>query len=173
MRTSIAIRLSCILAALSVLVCCARLAPAGFWSTYHADLIVRKHSDQGPWGGSRWMHWEAPAPGTFTTADAVRFASSHGWVCQSPVLYSAGRMSAWRLSGNPVFPIHSGPADHSPERLAEGFPRHIEGDSFVVPCDSDWIRVEPGSGVSTAAPGFIQVDRSGARMAVYHLWGEV
>jgi hypothetical protein len=146
-------RLSCVFVALAVLSSCAKLSPAGFWATYRPELIVQKYSDQGPWGGIRWVHWVAPAPGTFTLADVERFATSNGWACQKPVAYSAEQVRAWQSS-------------------RKEFPRHIDGDSLVVQCDSRWVRVEPGSGDSSTAFGYIQIDRSGTRLAVYHLWGE-
>ena len=170
-------RLPCVFAALMVLSSCARLAPAGFWANYRPELIVQKYSDQGPWGGIRWVHWVAPAPGMFTLAGVESFATSHGWVCQKPVAYSAQQIHAWRYpqqnAGKPVFPLHFGSANRPPvDATVREFPRHIDGDSLVVQCDSRWARVEPGSGKSSTAFGYIQIDRSGTRLAVYHLWGE-
>jgi hypothetical protein len=57
---------------------CARASPAGFWSTYRPDLIKDKDSDQGPWGGVRWIHWTSPTPGTFRSAEVLKFARSKG-----------------------------------------------------------------------------------------------
>jgi len=166
-------RLSCIFAALMILSSCARLSPAGFWATYQPELIVRKYSDQGPWGGVRWVHWVAPAPGMFTLADVESFATSHGWVCQKPVAYSAQQIHVWQYAGKPVFPLHFGSANRPPgDSTVKEFPRDIDGDSLVVQCDSRWARVEPGSGKSSTAFGYIQIERSGTRLAVYHLWGE-
>jgi hypothetical protein len=166
-------RLSCVFVALAVLACCSRQTPAGFWATYRPELIARKYSDQGPWGGVRWVHWVAPAPGTFTLADVESFATSHGWVCQKPVAYSAQQIHVWQYSGKPVFPLHFGSANRPPDNATVmEFPRDIDGDSLVVQCDSRWVRVEPGSGKSSTALGYIQIDKSGTRLAVYHLWGE-
>jgi hypothetical protein len=174
MPVSSTLRLSCVVAVLAAAVGCSRLSPAGFWARYRAESIVDQSSDQGPWGGVRWVHWVAPAPGRFTPAGAERFAASHGWTCQRPVSYSAEQVHAWQSSGKPVFPLPFGPADRpSGNGSAEALPRHIDGASWVVRCESGWIRVEPGSGKETPAFGYIQVDRSGTRMAVYHLWGEI
>jgi hypothetical protein len=47
---------------------CTRGAPAGFWTDYRSPWIVAQSSDQGPWGGVRWIHWEASAAGALTEA---------------------------------------------------------------------------------------------------------
>lgn len=174
MRAGSTLRIATSLVMALAVMGCAKLSPTGFWTTYRTALIVQKYSDQGPWGGIRWVHWVSPTLGTFTATDAVRFATSHGWVCQEPVSYSAEQLRMWRRSGKPVFPLHFGAADRPPNsRSAERFPRHIETDSLITTCDSKWTRVLPGSGEATAALGYIQVDRFGSRMAVYHLWGEI
>lgn len=165
-------RLSCLFAILVVTTGCGRLEPAGFWTTYRPELIVRDSSDQGPWGGHRWVHWEAPAPGMFKSADVVRFATSQGWRCQKPVAYSAEQIRGWQVSGAPVFPLHFGSADRPPNDGSEDFFRHIDSNSWVIPCETGWIRVAPGSGDTSTALGYIQIDRKGIRLAVYHLWGE-
>jgi len=152
---------------------CSRATPSGFWPGYKAALIVGQHSDQGPWGGTRWIQWVAKPPARFTMADAVTFAKSHGWKCAPPVTYTAGQLRVWQFMDKPVFPLHFGPADRAPDdRSVEEFPRHIDGESLVSECDSGWIRVPPGSGKSETAFGYIQVEVTGARMAVYHLWGD-
>jgi hypothetical protein len=153
---------------------CARLTPAGFWARYKPDLIVGRHSDQGPWGGTRWLHWEARSLGTFTAADAVQFAASYGWACEPAVPYTAKQLALWTYQKRPVFPLAFGPADRIPDNSAvEGFPRTIHDDSVVVACASGWIRVDPGTDRSTTAFGHILVNKAGTRMAVYHLWGEI
>ena len=159
---------------MTVVVSCAKGVPGGFWAEYRAESIVDQSSDQGPWGGVRWVHWVAPAPGALTPAEAVQFAAAHGWTCQKPVNYSAEQIREWQYSGKPVFPLRFGPADRRPDNGAvQELPRHIDGDSWVIQCDSGWVRVEPGSGKDTPAYGYIQLDRPGTRMAVYHLWGEI
>jgi hypothetical protein len=167
-------RLFAALAMLAILSGCTRLSPAGFWTTYRPELIAGKYSDQGPWGGIRWVQWQAAAPGTFTVADAKRFAGSKGWTCGDPISYSADQIRMWQIGGKPVFPLHFGPPDRPPHNATvDRFPLSITGDSSVMQCDSGWTRVEPGLADTKKAYGYIQVEKAGTRLAVYHLWGEI
>jgi hypothetical protein len=82
-------------------------------------------------------------------------------------------MRLWVYSGRPVFPLLFGPADRRPDNDAvKNLPRVIDDDSWVIECDSGWLRVEPGSGKETPALGYIHLDALGTRLAVYHRWGE-
>jgi hypothetical protein len=76
----------------------------------------------------------------------MEFADAHGWACT--VL-----------------------GDHLPD--VHELPRHIREASSVYTCKTGWIRVEPGTGISTGALGYVQIDKTGTRMAIYHLWGEL
>ena len=125
---------------------CSRLMPAGFWTSYRADLISGSFSDQGPWGGTRWVLWTAQTAGTFTTKDVMEFAGAEGWKCSS--------------AGNDLPDV-------------QGMPRHIREASDVFACSTGWIRVEPGTGETSDSSGYVQIEKSGTRMAVYHLWGEL
>ena len=40
-------------------------------------------------------------------------------------------------------------------------------------CRTGWIWVEPGTEQTRDATGYIQIEESGTRMAIYHLWGEI
>jgi hypothetical protein len=91
-------------------------------------MIEDKLSDQGPWGGSRWIHWVAHDAETFTPADAMKFAAEHGWKCGEVVEYSAERMRCWKsLASRPVFPLFFGEPTATALNLNHEFPRHIEG----------------------------------------------
>jgi hypothetical protein len=163
--------------ALFVIACaCARASPAGFWSTYRPDLIKNDDSDQGPWGGVRWIHWTSPTPGTFRAAALLEFARSKGWSCKEPVTYSASQLRLWTFAARPVFPLHFGPADHQPDNQAVlNFPRFIADDSLISECRTGWMRVEPGSGKDTDALGYIQIDRgrTSARRRLSPLGGDL
>ena len=101
------------------------------------------------------------------------FAKSKGWSCGDPVRYSQDQLRLWQFAGQPVFPLHFGPADRPPDNAIQKFPRYINDDSLVYECTTGWIRVDPGTARDTDALGYIQIDKSGSRMAVYHLWGEI
>jgi hypothetical protein len=167
-----------------LLVCsgCARAAPAGFWKNFRSKLIVASHSDQGPWGGTRWIHWTAPEGARLPFEDVSEFARKNGWKCDKPQSVSAALLRRWVDDGKPVFPAEL--FDAAPEvpinfekpewsRTSGGFPRHLTEDSQILRCDSRWIRTLGPSGRDETAYGFILVERSGRRLAVYHIWGEI
>jgi hypothetical protein len=78
------------------------------------------------------------------------------------------------MNDQAVFPLHFVAADQTPNHTGVlEFPRHINGDSIVYECYSGWMRVEPGSAIGRDAFGYIQLEQSGTRMAVYHLWGDI
>jgi hypothetical protein len=154
-------------------VSCTKASPAGFWTAYRPELIRKRHSDQGPWGGTRWISWQSEHAGTFTASDAARFAASHGWSCQEPTPHSAEQMKLWQYSGKPVFVLPFGPASQRPDNHGvEQLPRFIDDDSITITCTSGWVRVKPGSDRTTPAYGYIHMNTVGTRMTVYHLWGE-
>jgi hypothetical protein len=96
------VRLVAILA-LAIISSCSRSTPAGFWTSYKPELIANRRSDQGPWGGTRWVQWLGAKPGTFAPVDVVRFAESKGWACQKPLGYihldAKGTRMAYHLWG--------------------------------------------------------------------------
>ena len=176
MRTGTRAGVALTAAAVLVASSCSRATPAGFWNGYRADMIVNAKSDQGPWGGSRSIEWVSNDEATFTTDAVGKFAEEHGWTCEPPVEYSSQRMSAWvsPIDHKPNFPLFFGEPDGSNISVDnDKFPRAIEGDSFISRCDTEWVRVAPGSGDSSPAFGYIHVSKDGRRLAVYHLWGEV
>jgi hypothetical protein len=174
LRTDFGARLAAVAALAFLGSSCAKLTPSGFWTTYKSDLISKRYSDQGPWGGTRWIYWEGNQAGTFTASDTTRFAASNDWSCQKPLAYSAEQMRIWQYSGQPVFVLPFGPADQRPnDDSVKDLPRFIEEDSIIIQCESGWTREEPGTGKVTAALGYIQINAVGTRLAVYHLWGEI
>jgi hypothetical protein len=153
---------------------CGGATPAGFWGGYRPELIEQKFSDQGPWGGARWITWVAQAEGTFRVSEVLGFAESKGWSCREPQKYSATQLRQWQVAGQAVFPLHFSPGDSAPNNDAvKKFPRSISEDSLIVECKTGWIRVDTGTDQSSDALGYIQIEESGTRMAIYHLWGEI
>jgi hypothetical protein len=176
MRTDTGHAAALVVAPVVALSSCNRLTPAGFWKSYRSDMIAKANSDQGPWGGSRWIQWVAKGETKFSSSELDAFAKTHGWTCEPPVEYSSQRTKDWvsPINKEPIFPLFFGePTDPVPYTGDVWFPRHIDGDSYVMKCETGWERVAPGSGVSSPAYGYIQVSKDGHRLAIYHLWGEV
>lgn len=124
---------------------CSRLSPAGFWSTYRPELILSQSSDQGPWGGTRRIHWQS-SPGSFSEADVVGFATEHGWTV-------VGRCSV-------------------PPPSEQYGTTMMDVPCLVLACTSGWVRVEPGSGRADETSGFVEISTDGSRLSVSHRWGE-
>jgi len=156
-------------ALLAAPVACNRLGPSGFWTRHHADLIVFQENHQGPWGGHRVIHWAHAKASTFTEASARAFAERNGWkfVDSTPVL--ASELRTWVVRPNSMVFVLFGRDD---QKLCLQFPRHIHTNSIVLKFETGWVRVEPGTGQSSPAHGYVQIDEEGKSMAVYHLWGE-
>jgi hypothetical protein len=157
-------------AALAALVClgAACCGPAGFWRSYDSKHIVRSSSDQGPWGGTRWIQWQAERAGTFQPAAAVTFAHDNGWTCEAPQEVTRSVLEQWVMLNKPVFPLI-----HGDTGAASGdLPRHIDSDAVLVRCETGWVRIDPGTNADSPAFGYILIQVDGTRMAVYHHWGE-
>lgn len=128
--------------------------PAGFWEKYRSEAIASQYSDQGPWGGERWVVWRADAPGAFTFRDARSFAETNGWKLRS----------ARRYDTHSPFPL----TDQSSERRA---PRFLPRPSTVGVFETAWVREDPGTNEASPAFGYVQVSDDGRTMYVYHFWG--
>ena len=140
-----------LLAFASLAGCRAARGPAGSWKTYRPNLVVAKSSEQGPWGGERWIVWRAPEAGTFTF-EARATAESHGW----------------KLLSNDHY-------DPTPARIAD-HPTSNEPEFLATPCtigrfDSRWMREDPGTNEMSPAFGYVQVSDDGREMCVHHFWG--
>jgi hypothetical protein len=149
---------------------------ASFWNWYQKEFIVAKRSDQGPWGGWRWIEWRADQPGTFQESAVRDFAERRGWHCVQRDEYAAKTVGTWvTFKGQPIFPLLY-PMDQGPDyyQPSERFPRHISSDSVVLKCDSGWTRKNPvdKNPDFVTAYGLIHLSTDGREMAVYHLWGE-
>ena len=66
-------------------------------------------------------------------------------------------------------PVHAFGRDN--ERQCLEFPRHIADDSIILKFDSNWMREDPGTNQMTPAYGYVQINKEGSAMAVYHFWG--
>jgi len=138
---------------------CRSLMPSGFWKSYRSGLIVKQFSDQGPWGGERWILWQAANAHGFSEADAQRFAVGHGWKFLERVEVSAGAVGVSSLF------------QEGYDLARENFPKFISGDSVVLKFESGWIREDPGTGATSTSYGYVQLSNDGRQMVVYHLWG--
>ncbi len=168
MRTRTSARVAGVLLVAASLAACRSLVPAGFWKGYRSNLIIKQESDQGPWGGHRWICWDSPNSGTFSESDAKQFALDHGWKFLVRVEVPANALTR--------------PTDTQPQAVSslfhpgydqarQDFPAYITGESVVLTFDSGWRREDPGTNETSTAVGYLQLSRDGRKMLVYHLWG--
>jgi hypothetical protein len=143
--------------------------PAGFWAGYRASAIVDRASDQGPWGGWRWIAWEAPADDPFAADHVLSYATAQGWRCEAATRYTPEELAKWVVRGKLVFPLTY---DELDEQLTLRMSRRITGESYVYRCQTGWMRVEPGSDKTSEAYGYIHLSADGRQLAIYHDWGE-
>jgi hypothetical protein len=174
MRTS-AKSATVVVLAQALVLSCSSAMPAGFWSSYRKDLIVNLNSDQGPWGGWRWVEWRAEQAQTFREADVRLFAEKKGWKCSEREEYSTAQLTHWQYGHRPIFPLLY-PTDRGFDYFSgvARFPRTIASDSIVLKCQTGWMRSNPTGHDPelVTAYGFIHLSKDGREMAVYHLWGE-
>jgi hypothetical protein len=138
---------------------CNPLVPSGYWKGYRSDAIVKQYSDQGPWGGERWIFWDSRSGERFTEADVKRFAEKNGWKFLRRIEASSQSISTTSLFRNGY------------DRAREGFPKLITGNSVVLKFDSHLMREDPGTNEMSTSYGYVQLSKDGCRMIVYHLWG--
>ena len=131
--------------------------------------------DQGPWGGTRIIHWEADQDGTFSVKEIIRFAEVNEWSLAKDTVLSSVVVSKRMYQGNPVFPIDwtGFHPDMTPtsSKFAD-FPRWINGEVRVLAFTTTWINVEPGIGESHDINGYAILNREKTELTVYHMWGE-
>jgi hypothetical protein len=157
------------------LTACSSWPPAGFWTDFDEAHQVEKFSDQGPWGGTRVIHWKADEVGTFSPKAIIREATENGWNIVDDTSYDDDVVSKWTFSNKPIFPIQwTGfhPTEVPNTSKHEDFPRWTTGDVRVLSFTTDYINIEPGSGEDYDINGFALFDREGKELTIYHMWGE-
>ncbi len=152
-----------------LLVGCSGATPSGFWKNYHKSLIAEQYSDQGPWGGLRWIQWASKQQHAFSEEEALSFAKQNGWKLLTRTTHNEDSMSGWFDDSNPIFPLYA-TSDSDSSDLAR-LPRHILGKCILLTFDSGWLREDPGTNEMSTSYGYILLSTDGERMAVYHFWG--
>jgi hypothetical protein len=94
---------------ITILTSCSKTTPAGFWTTFHKDLIKQNISDQGPYGGNRAMYWTTQKQNTFDSTFVIKFAAKNGWLLTKSYSFNRDAVINWRYSNKLVFPLsHTG-----------------------------------------------------------------
>ncbi|MFY0601742.1 MAG: hypothetical protein JXR03_18860 [Cyclobacteriaceae bacterium] len=152
------------------------MSPARFWISFKEDQIISNESNQGPWGGRRYIHWKSEIDNDFDTQTIMDFAIENGWILSKINSYSKDEISKWVCFNKPIFPLsNSGFSDmYSVLNIntCKDFPRVIDEDLTILSFNSGWVSIVPGTNESTETNGFIVVNSKRNKMSVYHLWGE-
>jgi hypothetical protein len=172
MKTNSKICLSLLL--VPIFIACNRTTPAGFWNTYHSDLLEITLNDQGSYGGHRAMYWESDRPNTFTNLEILTFADENGWTVVDSAIFPNEKVKTWTFYNKPVFPLTStGFSDTMPnDQIVEKFPRWFGGPLKLYKFRTGWVTTQPGTDNSMDVNGFAMINDAGTKLAVYHLWGE-
>lgn len=145
---------------------CNKTTPAGFWTSFHKDLILTKSSDQGPWGGHREIHWKSETNSTFTDIDIIDFANENDWELIESVSFSVDT-----LNQNSFSNLKND--DYSIDILKERILEKLESrDNKILVFKTTWLAVEPGNARETFENGFAILNSDGTELKIYHMWGE-
>ena len=155
-----------------VLCSCNKTAPAGFWSSFHDDLLKENISDQGPHGGHRALLWVASGNQHFHSTDIINFAKGEGWEFVDSLHISTVEMTDWVSGGKLFFPFSFKEFSGRNETTSNYFPRWISANATVYEFKTGWDKYEAGSDKSTNVNGFALLSDDAKMLSVYHLWGE-
>lgn len=145
---------------------CNKTTPAGFWTDYHKDLILKKNSDQGPWGGHREINWKSEINNTFTDKELIEFADKNDWKFLDSISFSEDTLTKKSFSK-----IDND--DYSLDILNENIvPKLKTKDNKIFMFKTTWLAVEPGNARETFENGFAVLNSDGTELKIYHLWGE-
>ena len=145
---------------------CNKTTPAGFWTDFHNNLIIKKNSDQGPWGGQREINWKSETNNSFTDKELIEFADMNDWKIIDSISFSANT-----LTKNSFSKLKND--DYSLDILNESIlPKLKTNDNRIFIFKTTWLNVEPGNARETFENGFAVLNTDGTELKVYHLWGE-
>ena len=145
---------------------CSKISPAGFWTEFHKDLIIKKNSDQGPWGGHREISWESETDNFFTSKKVIDFAEKNGWELIDSISFLADT-----LTRNNIIELKND--DYSLDIFKNKvLPKLTTKDNKLFVFKTTWLAVEPGNTRETFENGFAVLNSDRTKLKVYHLWGE-
>lgn len=155
------------------------LSPAGFWGAYRHDELVEHESSQGPWGGSRYLHWQAKGDEGFDPQDVLQFAVEHGWRLHSRGQIDVNGIYAWSPecllpAGECTDKANHEPYALSPEYLGLPKPRRRKSSAefIVMSFDTGWVQFPDLDELARTVVGFASISADGRDLYVAHHWGD-
>lgn len=145
---------------------CNKTSPAGFWTTFHKDLIAVNKSDQGPWGGHRELKWKAEMKGTFTELELIEFSKNNDWELIDSITFSIDTMTSKSFSDlkNDDYSLYIIKDKIIPELSLK--------DNKIFIFKTTWLAFEPGNTRETFENGFAILNSDNTELKIFHLWGE-
>jgi len=145
---------------------CNKISPAGFWTEFHKDLIIKKYSDQGPWGGHREIEWKSETTNCFTDKELIGFGHMNDWELIDSISFSLDTLSQSSFS-------QLKNDDYSQDILNQSIlPKLNLNDSKVFVFRTTWLDVEPGNARETFENGFAVLNSDRTELKIYHSWGD-
>ena len=142
---------------------------------FKSDLITEKRNDQGPWGGTLMINWQANENSEFDIENIIEIASKNDWEFIDSTLYYKADLIKMTDYGKPIINLPLQNFTPEPKRVdlkSESFPRWIKTDFTLYRFKTGWLIFEPGTNDSTQENGFVLLSSDKGKMTVYHLWGE-
>ena len=154
---------------------CSSLTPSGFWKSFDRKNLIKEISDQGPYGGHRALYWQTSTPNYFNLTEIISFANKNSWTLVDSSKFTGQEIEKWKFYNKYLFPLSSNgfvPTDTIYNSWFDDFPLQIKGDITVYKFETGWTKVNPGTGETTNAFGYVLLNKEKNQMTVYHLWGE-
>ncbi len=154
---------------------CSRITPSGFWMRYKSNFITDKHNDQGPWGGTLIINWEANENSEFNVEEIIKLASKNNWELIDRVKYQKVDLIEMKEYGKPIINLplkNFTPKPKKSDLKSKSYPRWIDTDFTLYRFKTRWLIFEPGSDDSTQENGFVLLASDNKKMTLYHIWGE-
>jgi hypothetical protein len=145
---------------------CSNLSPAGFWTSFHQELIIKHESDQGPWGGKRIIHWKTKSTKPFNEKELLNYATKNDWKLLESHSFETStenNTNFKRLKSN----------EYSLDKLLKEVltKEIIQGWKLYV-FKTTWMLVDQKDIGETFENGFILLNSSKTELKIIHFWGE-
>ncbi len=145
---------------------CSNLSPAGFWTSFHKELIINNESDQGPWGGTREIYWKSNTNKPFQENEILEFASKNKWTLVDSLTVTNDSPSEKLFS---ELKIH----EYSMEVLVQKvLAKEKVVNTKIYVFKTSQMLVNLNDGDDTFENGFILLNSTKTELKLVHRWGE-
>jgi len=128
---------------------CSLKMPTAFWTNFDSKSITSEINDQGLYGGHRAIFWQDTGAAKFNLANVIEFATKNGWKFKDSARFTLSEIQRWRYYGKTIFPLSTEgfePSGSYNNSEYSYFPLSTTSDIEVITFETDWTKIEPGSG---------------------------